>query len=160
MAGGDLFKAIALIVSMRCDGFVLSVRRVNARTPLSAASKTEAEALAYFKDVYGNVKPGSLFSRSDSELRATYSALVSVYGEDTALEMTRRNPSALAYNKAYFAPSLKAFAAKFGDEEARAMVLRNPNLLAVPPTGSNGAETVRDDAMVFSYVSIKNRFGL
>lgn len=159
MGGGDVFKVIALTVSMCCNAFVPSVRRINARTTIAAA-KTEAEALAFFKDVYGNVKPGTLYARSDSELRATYSALVSVYGEDTALEMTKRNPSALAYNKAYFAPSLKAFAAKFGDQEARAMVLRNPNLLAVPPTGSNGAETVKDDAMFFSYVSIKKLFGL
>lgn len=115
------------------------------------------EAVAMYNEKYPSLKPGKLYYVEDSELKLTYQRLASVYGEDIAFEMCRRNPSCLAYNRNHFQPSLDAFSAKFGEEEARAMVFRNPNLLAVPPTGYKAADAVGDDAMLLSYVVAATR---
>lgn len=139
---------IAFVLSESCLGFV-SQSRVGRLSALKGATD---DALVLYNEKFAKLKPGDLFYLEDDKLKKSFGVLASVYGDDVALEMTRRNPSCLAYNSDYFAPSFKAFANKFGDEEARAMVLRNPNLLAVAPTGYQGADSVQDDTMILSYV--------
>ena len=90
-----------------------------------------------------------LFAARDEKLRATFDALVPLYGEENALNMVKIQPGVLAFNKENFRPSLEAFGEKFGVEEAKAMVLRNPGLLSVKPANAASAD---DLTMQLSYV--------
>lgn len=90
-----------------------------------------------------------LFSVQDDKLKATFNAIVKLYGEDAALKMVRIQPGVLAFNKDNFAASLDAFAEKFGRDEAKEMVIRNPGLLSVKPAN---AATADDLTMQLSYV--------
>ena len=101
---------------------------------------------------------GPRFSERDpKDLQATYQALAKVYGDEAALQMVKDLPIALAFNRNWFAPSLKEFAKTFGEEEAKAMVSRNPGLLALPPTGAGGADSATDQTMQFSYLVAATR---
>jgi hypothetical protein len=107
-------------------------------------------------------KPGQLMGRRFSErsvpeLTAAYQELVRLYGETAAFQMVRDMPLILAFDSKAFAPSLAAFSDIFGAEPAQAMVRRNPGLLALPPTGAGGADSVTDQTMQFSYIVAATR---
>ncbi len=91
----------------------------------------------------------NIFARKDEELTLAFNTLASIYGDDVALKMVNIQPNILAFNSAYFEPSLNAFAEKFGMEESKKMVLRNPGLLSVQPAS---AAEVDNLTMQLSYL--------
>lgn len=100
----------------------------------------------------GRKKGKSFSDREEKDLRSTFKELARLYGEDNALQMVKDLTIVLAFKRNYFAPSLEAFSEVFGEEESKAMVQRNPGLLALPPSGAGGADSVTDQTMQFSYL--------
>ena len=86
---------------------------------------------------------------SETEAAASFNSLAKIYGDERALEMTKRLPIILSFDKNEFSPCYTAWAEIFGDEETKEMVLRNPGLLAVP---SREAAKATDQTMTFSYI--------
>ena len=86
---------------------------------------------------------------TEQQAEATFNELAKLYGNDSALDMVKALPLVLAFDKQYFAASLKEWTEIFGEEESKGMVDRNPGLLAIRPTEAARAD---DQTMAFSYV--------
>lgn len=110
------------------------------------------------ESVDGSAYMGKSFAdREKTELKAVFSELSKVYGEEEALAMVKINPIVLCAQKSNFAPSLANLSENFGEESARAMVKRNPGLLFLKPYGQFSAETTDTATLVFSYVVAATR---
>ena len=91
----------------------------------------------------------SIFSRKEADIKATFNAIASIYGDEEALGMVKIQPPVLAFEKENFQPSLDAFGEIFGYEESKEMIIRNPGLLATEP---EDAAAATDLTMQLSYV--------
>mmetsp|Transcript_61157 Transcript_61157/g.72610 ORF Transcript_61157/g.72610 Transcript_61157/m.72610 type:complete len:226 (+) Transcript_61157:71-748(+) len=102
----------------------------------------------------GTAVTKTIYDVEEKQQREAFRELSRLYGGDEALQMTIVQPGILAFDKANFAPSLKAYCDVFGEDEAKGMIARNPGLLAVKPADAAGSD---DTTMKFSYVLAATR---
>ena len=83
------------------------------------------------------------------QAKATFLELCKVYEDDRALEMVKRQPLCLAFDRTVFLESFRVWESKYGTEETKEMVKRNPGLLSITP---EEAAKGNDQTMIFSYI--------
>lgn len=98
---------------------------------------------------------GKVFSdRSETDLKATYTALAKYFGNEDALQMVKDFTLVLAMNRNNLVPIMAAYGETFGADKAKEMVKRNPGLLFCSPSDAADAD---DLTMQFSYVVAATR---